>query len=104
MVELVLVEVELLVEVLVLVDVDDVEVLVLVEELVDVLVDVDVHVKLLFPNKNSDILLVFCDDYASTTNIRVSSSIQCKIVLNRENPNLSTCNCCSKLYSNSIIK
>ena len=71
---LVLVELEVEVLVEVLVDVLEVLVEVLVDVLVELLVEllVDVHVKSLFPNKNSDILFVFGYDYSCTSTLRPS--------------------------------
>lgn len=93
--ELVLVLVEdeeedVLVLVLVLELVDELEdELVLVDELVDELVllvlvedDVEDHVKSSFPNRNSDILAVFCYDYTSAPTLR--PSVQRKVVLYRK--------------------
>ena len=86
----VFVEVEVLLDVLVTVEVllvvlDTVVVLVEVVELVDVdveLDEVDVQVKSVFPNKNSDMLLIL-NNYSFSTS-RVRPSIQNKIILYRK--------------------
>lgn len=92
------VEVEVDEEVEELVELEDVEVE--VDELVDELVLV--HVKSLFPKRNSDILAVFGDYDSRASSLR--PAVQGKVILNRENPKFAATDSRAVLDSRSVIK